>query len=83
MSDKSLFTPKVMSAAIVDREGRLCAVVKTGDAWPGSRAIAIAKAWTANDCSNDKLALSTAQLYGATIPQGSLFGLNNSITSMR
>jgi uncharacterized protein GlcG (DUF336 family) len=78
--DVSLFTPKLMWGAIVDREGRLCAIVKTGDAWPGSRAIAIAKASTANDFSNDHLALSTAQLYGATIPQGSLFGLNNSNT---
>jgi len=49
-----------------------------GDAWPGSRAIAIAKASTANDFSNDGLALSTANLYSATQPGGSLYGLNNS-----
>jgi uncharacterized protein GlcG (DUF336 family) len=73
-----LFTPKMMWGAIVDRQGRLCTILKTGDAWPGSRAIAIAKASTANDFSNYKHSLSTANLYGVTIPGGSLFGLNNS-----
>jgi uncharacterized protein GlcG (DUF336 family) len=67
-----------MWSAVVDRSGRLCSVIKTGDAWPGSRAIAIAKASTANDFSNDALALSTANLYSATQPGGSLYGLNNS-----
>ena len=74
-----LFTPNRMWSAIVDREGRLCSIISSSlDAWPGSRAIAIAKASTANDFSNDQLALSTANLYGVTIPGGSLFGLNNS-----
>jgi uncharacterized protein GlcG (DUF336 family) len=73
-----IFTPNMMWSAIVDRAGQLCSVIKTGDAWPGSRAIAIAKAETANDFSNDKLALSTANLYGPTQPGGSLYGLNNS-----
>jgi len=67
-----------MCSAVVDRAGRLCSVIKTGDAWPGSRAIAIAKAGTANDFSNSSLALSTANLYAATQPGGSLWGLNNS-----
>ena len=59
-----------------------------GDAWPGSRAIAMAKASTANDFSNNKTALSTANLYSltqpadtamaTTFPAGSLYGLNNS-----
>jgi uncharacterized protein GlcG (DUF336 family) len=80
IQDISLFTPKLMWLAVVDREGRLCLIRKSGDAWPGSRAIAIAKASTANDFSNDKLALSTANLYGATLPGASLFGLNNSNT---
>ena len=48
------------------------------DPWPGSRAIAIAKASTANDFSNSALALSTANLYARTQPGGSLYGLNNS-----
>jgi uncharacterized protein GlcG (DUF336 family) len=73
-----LFTPNMMWSAVVDRQGILCSVIKTGDAWPGSRAIAIAKAETANDFSNRKLALSTANLYGPTQPGGSLYGLNNS-----
>jgi uncharacterized protein GlcG (DUF336 family) len=73
-----IFTPNMMWSAIVDRKGLLCSVIKTGDAWPGSRAIAIAKAETANDFSNDKLALSTANLYAPTQPGGSLYGLNNS-----
>ena len=38
----------------------------------------MAKAFTANAFSNDKLALSTANLYGVTQPGGSLYGLNNS-----
>jgi uncharacterized protein GlcG (DUF336 family) len=73
-----IFKPNLMWSAVVDRGGTLCSVIKTGDAWPGSRAIAIAKAETANDFSNSKLALSTANLYAPTQPGGSLFGLNNS-----
>lgn len=48
----------------------------TGDAWPGSRASA--KAEMANNFSNSKLTLSTANLYAPTQPGGSLHGLNNS-----
>jgi uncharacterized protein GlcG (DUF336 family) len=77
-----LFKPNRMWSAVVDREGHLCSIINTnatnGDAWPGSRAIAIAKAETANDFSNSALALSTANLYGPTQPDGSLYGLNNS-----
>ena len=72
------FTPNMMWGAVVDRMGRVCTVFKAGDAWPGSRAIAIAKAETANDFSNSKLSLSTANLYGLVVPGGSLFGLNQS-----
>ena len=43
-----------------------------------SRAIAIAKASTANDFSNSALALSTANLYAPTQPGGSLYGLKDS-----
>ena len=70
--------PNQMWSAVVDRAGILCSVIKVGDAWPGSRDIAIAKASTANDFSNDLFALSTANLYAATQPGGSLYGLNNS-----
>ena len=77
-----IFRPNRMWSAIVDREGVLCSIINTnatnGDAWPGSRAIAIAKASTANDFSNSALALSTANLYAPTQPGGSLYGLNNS-----
>jgi uncharacterized protein GlcG (DUF336 family) len=73
-----IFQPNLMWSAVVDRGGTLCSVIVTGDAWPGSRAIAIAKAETANDFSNSKLALSTANLYASTLPGGSLWGLNES-----
>jgi uncharacterized protein GlcG (DUF336 family) len=73
-----IFKPNRMWSAIVDRQGKLCSVTSVGDAWPGSRAIAIAKASTANDFSNSALSLSTANLYAPTQPGGSLYGLNNS-----
>jgi uncharacterized protein GlcG (DUF336 family) len=73
-----LFKPNRMWSAVVDRQGTLCSIIVTGDAWPGSRAIAIAKAETANDFSNSALALSTTNLYAPTQPGGSLYGLNNS-----
>lgn len=74
-----LFSPNRMWAAIVDRRGVLCAVAKSDpDAWPGSRSIAIAKATAANGFSNDKLALSTTNLYAPTQPGGSLYGLSTS-----
>ena len=89
MSNGGLFSPNRMWSAIVDRQGVLCSVIRSDpDAWPGSRSIAIAKASTANDFSNNKLALSTANLYSfvqpantqaaTSFPAGSLFGLNNS-----
>ena len=74
-----LFSPNRMWAAVVDRQGVLCSVTRSDpDAWPGSRDIAIAKAFTANAFSSRTLALSTANLYGPTQPGGSLYGLNNS-----
>lgn len=78
LDNGGIFTPNRMWSAVVDREGRLCSVISIGDAWPGSRAIAMAKASTANDFSNDGLALSTANIFSATQPGGSLYGLNNS-----
>jgi uncharacterized protein GlcG (DUF336 family) len=74
-----IFKPNKMWAAVVDRKGVLCGVTRSDpDAVPGSRDIAIAKAFTANGFSNDQLAFSTANLYGPTQPGGSLYGLNNS-----
>lgn len=89
LNNGGLFSPNRMWSAVVDRQGVLCSVISnSADAWPGSRAIAIAKASTANDFSNNKTALSTARLYSltqpantfttTTIPAGSLYGLNNS-----
>lgn len=78
LNNGGIFTPNRMWSAVVDRQGRLCSVIRIGDSWPGSRAIAIAKANTANGFSNDALALSTANLYSPTQPGNSLYGLNNS-----
>jgi uncharacterized protein GlcG (DUF336 family) len=68
-----------MWAAVVDRDGFVCAVVFSGeshgDQWPGSRVIAAQKANTGNAFSLDGFALSSANLYAATQPGGSLFGL--------
>lgn len=65
-------------AAIVNRSGELCAIaVSTDDptvAWPGSLAIAKAKAFTANAFSSDTTPLSTARLYTLSQPGHSLWG---------
>ncbi len=71
-----------MWATVVNRDGIVCAVAFTGnnrgDQWPGSRAISAQKANTANAFSLPALALSTANLYTATQPGGSLYGLQHS-----
>ncbi len=83
-----------MWGTIVDRDGIVCAVaftgVNRGAQWPGSRVISAQKANTANAFSLDSssssnnsgqpsgLALSTANLYSAVQPGGSLFGLQES-----
>ncbi len=71
-----------MWGTIVDRDGIVCAVAFTGDdrgdQWPGSRVISAQKANTANAFSLPGLALSTANLYTAVQPGGSLFGLQHS-----
>jgi uncharacterized protein GlcG (DUF336 family) len=71
-----------MWATVVDRSGIVRAIAytgdKTGDQWPGSRVISAQKANTANSFSLDGLALSTANLFTATQPGGSLFGLQES-----
>lgn len=69
-------------AVIVNRDGIGCAVVYSGnsasDEWPASRVIAASKANTANGVSNNDYALSTANLYAASQPGGSLYGLISS-----
>ena len=81
-----------MWATVVDRDGIVCAVAFSGTdrgaQWPGSRVISAQKANTANSFSLDSsaasgaavngLALSTANLYSAVQPGGSLFGLQES-----
>ena len=72
-----LFSPNRMWAAVVDRSGRVTVVTKTHgrDPWPGSRIIAMQKAYTANAFSTKGLALSTANLFSPVQPGNSLFGL--------
>jgi uncharacterized protein GlcG (DUF336 family) len=69
-------------AAVVNRDGIVCAVVFSGPnrgvQWPGSRAIAAEKANTANALSGPNFALSTANLYAASQPGQSLFSLTTS-----
>ena len=81
-----------MWGTIVDRDGIVCAVAFTGTnrgaQWPGSRVISAQKANTANSFSLDPgavaggngaaLALSTANLFSAVQPGGTLFGLQES-----
>ena len=83
-----------MWATVVNRDGVVCAIAFSGThrgaQWPGSRVISAQKANTANSFSLDKtsssagsgrplgLALSTANLYSAVQPGGSLFGLQES-----
>jgi uncharacterized protein GlcG (DUF336 family) len=83
-----------MWATLVDRDGVVCAVAFSGNdrasQWPGSRAISAQKANTGNAFSLDAssssagsgqaagLALSTANLYSAVNPGGSLYGLQHS-----
>jgi uncharacterized protein GlcG (DUF336 family) len=83
-----------MWGSIVDRDGNVCAVAFSGNTrasqWTGSRVISAQKANTANLFSLDGgsaanssgaaagLALSTANLYSAVQPGGSLFGLQES-----
>ena len=66
-------------AVVVNRDGIGCDVVfsgnNRGDEWPGSRVIAASKANTANALSNNDYALSTANLYAASQPGGSLYSL--------
>jgi uncharacterized protein GlcG (DUF336 family) len=66
-------------AAIVDRDGIVCAVVFSGPdrgvEWPGSRMIAAEKANTANAFSGPNFALSTANVYASAQPGGSLYGI--------
>lgn len=69
-----------MWATLIDSSGRVCAVAKLNatDPWLGSRVISAQKANTANAFSTENIALSTANLYSAVQPGGSLYGLQHS-----
>jgi uncharacterized protein GlcG (DUF336 family) len=71
-----------MWATLVNRDGTVCAVAFSGATvgaqWLGSRVISAQKANTGNAFSLDGLALSTANLYSAVQPGGSLYGLQHS-----
>ncbi|MCK1360954.1 heme-binding protein [Bradyrhizobium sp. 199] len=65
-------------AAVVNRQGIVCAVAYSGDKaddqWPGGRAIAAEKANTANAFSLKNKAMATGNLYAGAQPGGFLFG---------
>ena len=75
-----------MWLTLVDGSGTVCAITNsltgtetaTKDIWLGSRVISAQKANTANAFSTGNLALSTANLFSAVQPGGSLFGLQES-----
>jgi uncharacterized protein GlcG (DUF336 family) len=77
-----------MWVSAVNRDGVVCAVArsgKPGEQWPGSRVISAQKANTANAFSLPgatgkglQAPLSTANLWAAVQPGGSLFGLQHS-----
>jgi len=71
-----------MWATILDRNGKVVDVVfsgeQRGDQWPGARVLSAQKANTANAFSLEGFALSTANLFAAVQPGGSLFGLQES-----
>ena len=71
-----------MWGTVVNRDGVVCAVAFTGEdrgsQWPGSRVISAQKANTGNAFSLPGLALSTANLFSAVSPGGSLYGLQHS-----
>jgi uncharacterized protein GlcG (DUF336 family) len=66
-------------AAVVNRDGIVCAVVFSGPdrfaEWPGSRLIAAEKANTANALSGPNFAFSTANLFTPAQPGQSLYSL--------
>jgi uncharacterized protein GlcG (DUF336 family) len=71
-----------MWGTVVNRDGVVCEIAFTGtnrgSQWPGSRVISAQKANTANSFSLPTLALSTADLYAAVQPGGTLYGLQHS-----
>jgi uncharacterized protein GlcG (DUF336 family) len=66
-------------ASVVARDGTVCAVAfsgaKASDQWPGSRAVSMEKANTANAFSLDAMGLSTTNLFALAQPGQSLYGI--------
>jgi uncharacterized protein GlcG (DUF336 family) len=66
-------------ATVVARDGTVCAVTFSGNAptdqWPGSRAISVEKASTANAFSLKGMALATANIFALAQPGQSLYGI--------
>ncbi len=77
-----LFDGTRMWAAVVDRDGNICAFTTSTDdpkqVQPASQQIAKAKAYTANGFSIDILPISTANLYTQAQPGQVLYGVQNS-----
>jgi uncharacterized protein GlcG (DUF336 family) len=77
-----LFEGTRMWGAVVNRDGEICVYTTSTDdptqVWPGSQAIAKAKAYTANAFSLDTLPLSSARLFTFTQPGHSLWSLGQS-----
>lgn len=72
-----LFGGARVSAAVVDRRGKLCALVSsTTQVQPAAAGQAQAKAYTANAFSTASLPFSTARLYTFAQPGHSLYGLD-------
>jgi uncharacterized protein GlcG (DUF336 family) len=77
-----------MWLAAVDETGKVCGILNSSgkagianignSSWLGSRVIAAQKANTANAFSLDGFSIATGNLYGLTLPGGSLFGLQHS-----
>jgi uncharacterized protein GlcG (DUF336 family) len=66
-------------AAVVTRDGTVCSVAFSGskpdDQWPGSRAIAMEKASTANAFSVKQMAIATANVFAPAQPGQPLFSI--------
>src|SRR4051794_26736146 len=66
-------------AAVVGRDGIVCAVAFSGskpdDQWPGSRAIAMEKASTANAFSVKQMAIATANIFAPAQPGQPLYSI--------
>jgi uncharacterized protein GlcG (DUF336 family) len=66
-------------AAVVSRDGTVCAVAFSGskpdDQWPGSRAIAMEKANTANAFSVKQMAIATANVFAPAQPGQPLYSI--------